>query len=768
MDHIPIPSHATHTEVPYLCTEEYHNNQGWSDFPRQKRWNKSELLECDDIGGRTEHELISFLQTWLFFGLLFETCKIIGQRVQMSDFIAKTPSGKKIITTKLLPQILKNWHDVEIQRQGFWAKLQRCNRIESIRSILEEATLWFSKYCEFPDERLTIPYSSPYFKSPLPREVALSILSLATTISSAAMFILSELKEPLSPQLPSVGANSILYDRFLGAGWCRKDIWRMQEIGVNCAYFMSCFPGIRTGMSHANCTEQSCKGEVANEEQYVTRHTTSSCNCAMVEIPIASVADILRGGSIPLVTYGRGVRADQSALKLTQYQDGLRYVAISHIWRQGMGNPRTNALPACQLARVQALVNKLLLRDDEESNPNQADTPFWIDVLCCPRPKEYTSAKTMAIRAMRKTYEQAEQILVLDNDLADLSTFSSLLEIFGRIVASEWMQRLWTLQEGFVARGLSFQLGDGLMNIDMVDDIYYNPWDSSMPADLRQFIGAMLSPFAFPPRIMRDGVSEEVLGNYLASKVAWRTILAFGARRTTTNADDETVCFATMLQIDPGPLFGVHGMQRMAKFLELVKEAPSLILFGPGPRLLVQGYEWAPRSFLIETGIKPPFSLDWVEPSLFGDMCPIEKNGNFTVRFPGLTVSKAEKFERWTRTEEKERWFWYEGLVQVNKGLFVKDFDLWDTKLLFQDADPPAFHDEDEFAIILQCELRHGGSGVLVQVQDERRGTKLVRYICPVIFQTPIGMPEVDVMIDWTLNSVETDKIQKRAWCFSS
>ena len=59
------------------------------------------------------------------------------------------------------------------------------------------------------------------------------------------------------------------------------------------------------------------------------------------------------------------------------------YVALSHIWADGLGNPFKNSLPLCQLNRLQNAVKNL----QNHSEPNIRGCSFWVDTLCPCWPK---------------------------------------------------------------------------------------------------------------------------------------------------------------------------------------------------------------------------------------------------------------------------------------------------------------------------------------------------------------------------------------------
>jgi hypothetical protein len=101
----------------------------------------------------------------------------------------------------------------------------------------------------------------------------------------------------------------------------------------------------------------------------------------------------LKAGQIPLITYAAESGGETKRMSLFRYQPGLKYVAISHVWSDKLGNPLRNGLPRCQLQRLQRLVDALY-------EPEERPVPFWIDTISCPTEPE--EATDLAIMLMRK------------------------------------------------------------------------------------------------------------------------------------------------------------------------------------------------------------------------------------------------------------------------------------------------------------------------------------------------------------------------------
>src|SRR5437764_3687462 len=118
---------------------------------------------------------------------------------------------------------------------------------------------------------------------------------------------------------------------------------------------------------------------------------------------------------------------------------------------------------------VQALPRSAITTDSAINNSRSAEfiqrcPLIWLDTLCCPvRP---TEDKKLALKRMRHVYEQARSVLVLDASLQSYPTASmDTLEVLARIFTSKWLTRVWTLQEGALAKRLWFQFADKALSL---------------------------------------------------------------------------------------------------------------------------------------------------------------------------------------------------------------------------------------------------------------------------------------------------------------
>ena len=196
-----------------------------------------------------------------------------------------------------------------------------------------------------------------------------------------------------------------------------------------------------------------------------------------------------------------------------------------------------------------------------------------------------------AIRNIRAVYSRAIRLLVLDASLIDIPgtlKSSTPQEILARIAASKWMRRYWTLVEGLLAKTVYFQFGECALKIGnetgrsenydsyFFDDEISHHVDST---DLRIKQNARLLPYW-----QRVASVWTALRNRIAGVKA-----------------DETICVATLLDMDLEPLLEVgHESgsrslveERMRRLWAMYEEFPLGVLCRPAEKLDDPTQPWA-------------------------------------------------------------------------------------------------------------------------------------------------------------------------------
>lgn len=279
-------------------------------------------------------------------------------------------------------------------------------------------------------------------------------------------------------------------------------------------------------------------------------------------------------------------------------------------WSDGRGNPLCNSLPKCQLVYLQCLIDNLYnsKQDDQRGrriygakklepmgDPSERAVGFWIDTLCVPVGNE--KLRGQAIKQMRSIYQGAHRVLVLDSWVQELDRKTSIVEKAVRLYLSNWQHRLWTLQEGVLARNLHFQFKDGPQTLKQLfkDQNKYQKSPIGFYSSLVGLTLPLIPTFGFTLEYFAEDQTET------PPHETFQAMLPGIKERTTTRKSDETICFSTLIGLGPSDfdkLLAAKGDKRMEVFLEAVGNFLQDIIFNDLPRLKTPGFRWAPRSWL--------------------------------------------------------------------------------------------------------------------------------------------------------------------------
>jgi hypothetical protein len=324
-----------------------------------------------------------------------------------------------------------------------------------------------------------------------------------------------------------------------------------------------------------------------------------------------------------------------------------------------MGNEDENKLPACQLDKVQSMVTESYTKchistarryhqegDDSlewwdgdnwgEALPalpkEEVDVGFWMDTLCVPREKEL---RRKAILKMRLIYEYAHRVLVFDAAIMTVPIDSDIATKYFRLYQSNYLRRLWTLQEAVLARSLFFQLKGGALTAHELED------DVRSYASVKHFYSNLIHRCSTPFQTLfefyvflgtkPDDVKVDAAFSPFADAIC---------HRSTKQPEDETICFTTLLRLDVDALLKAPDNRRMETFYDLVGSFNPEIIYNAFPRLETPGYRWAPQSFigqsysLSSTGISNARSWEVERPP-----ATVRPGGGLLVTSPGAFLN---------------------------------------------------------------------------------------------------------------------------------
>lgn len=399
----------------------------WLDYPSRQGWRRP----ADSRSGGTADKPSTLfipeshnprLECWLYFGVLHA---VFGPSIQHNDFLRLESNGKRYLTTALLHRYV----DVALKSSG----KKNASGDPIIFGTCTTAA-W-----ESVENQLGSLLNNSDVRSLLRPEMQFAIRVLHATLFLLVKDTLGiKFRAVLLPQSACRDAWADERLRSSEKGWCPSEIACFSNLRsvLSQAYALQLrrprtLDGRGGGDAHALCTAAKCRVNQVESGTYVTKHYPPECRCEHVVVPVEDVKAVLRRGGIPLVRIrGGGGEEDAVVLEVVAHRPGRNYVALSHVWSDGLGNAKVNSLPACQLRRLEAKAARLLWEHANVpgawDNPVSAlhvsgrhllhaamklarnpedDTLFWVDTLCVPLHEE---TRKMAIRGMKKVYERGK------------------------------------------------------------------------------------------------------------------------------------------------------------------------------------------------------------------------------------------------------------------------------------------------------------------------------------------------------------------------
>lgn len=613
MDHLPHNHDGEEVLIPFKSQAHQFEPNDFFKLP-EKYQGYQNLIE-NGLHDVPQDEAAAFLQDWLYFSLLAQA---FGKRVETKRYYRLGIDEKPRISTEPLKDDIKEWLDRDQAFESSKDKDYMARHMKTTQAFQRARAFickWGSDH-NFDHAKTFDIANDEWCQGEMFDRLFLSFAILGETL------------ERDRPEYPwdsptlnwnhhnenerSWGISQYVTKSMRKQGWCLRDIQRFQVTGgdVCSVYYLSTInpPQTVKDESHEKCTFQECRNPPQNNGR---RHTKPECSCHFAVPDPEAIKRVVMDGNIPLLTWTQDGALSVTAHEITdegyssndETSKRPEFVAASHVWTDGLGNDESdNGLPRCQLDDL-----RLNFNQTREPDSGKADTPFWIDTLCVP---EDPAARKVAIRNIAEVYKRAYTVLVIASELMDTSSKTDTLEPAVRILTGRWAQRLWTLQEGILTRNLHFKFRDGMLSVNDLKHRYNEAKDNrSDPYHHCWKAGWLFSPSVRSisggddtPRTKQEADElESRRVSHLWRSVQWR--------QAQWNSD-ETICLATILDIDPSPLMDIgvnhkypsaSESTRMVRFLQLLDQKlgiPSGMIFLPGPKLPDEGYRWAPRTWM--------------------------------------------------------------------------------------------------------------------------------------------------------------------------
>ncbi|KAK0653037.1 hypothetical protein B0T16DRAFT_407314 [Cercophora newfieldiana] len=475
MDHIQLPSGGLKAiDVPYVAYPAF-DSQDFETFPTRVGF-----PPIDDRAGWLELDsdnTAAIVQSWLYFGLI---AAFFNQKIDIGDFIIDSDAPRRLVTSAALLPLLDDW--------SASARLSEPSEQDRLEALLKLATTALEGFSLLPQSGLP----------PLP-EILLSVHLLITTLGAATSggsrrAIADTASRPSTNTIDVGPVSQLLASHLLSAGWCP---WKVQQILSAYSYLTIYYVSrlrdpTALHITHSKCTEERCIGNNVDMANYSTRHTELSCACLHAPIPEAEMRSIIADGGIPIARIKLS-RNGNPYLQVKRAGPRTRYIAVSHVWSDGLGNPHANSLPQCQLKQLSRCL-KLLAPPMFDFAQGYMAVPqlnlgidarrmmvvwgstewFWLDTLCIPVGSDDQSVllKSTAINQMAAIYAGAHQVLVLDSVMQASNVVGrDACHVLAQLSAVAWLGRCWTYQEGALALSLQVQCADCSFDPSLFNDI---------------------------------------------------------------------------------------------------------------------------------------------------------------------------------------------------------------------------------------------------------------------------------------------------------
>ncbi|KAJ9155246.1 HET domain protein [Pleurostoma richardsiae] len=559
-------------------------------------------------------EVQSFCQIWLFFGLLAE---FLG--------LNELPAEERLVNHTKASAEIAALHDQSIADE---------NGILYLKSdkALAVVPLMVTRFKAAPDLqqrvfylRKCLDFTSGFLNSlqlPFDEGVRYSIAGLGELFASAmhTTFTIG----PTKIQMPAMGhswargylrAGSALETAMLENGWCISEIEKIRALyhALNTIHFLSHLKRLTPYRDHSRCSQDRCATFQLDPATYRSAHDEEVCPCEHIRIDLVSVTNILlESDSFPVIRINLGDgRLESLSMSVEDYRPGIPYVAISHVWADGLGNPIANSLPRCQVARIARLVMDLQHSVEYATTPLTGGEAYriWIDPLCCP---VEVSTKRIALSRIADVYRKATHILVLDKSISSFASKGKhpaelLLRAIG---CSAWMRRLWTLQEGALAKSVYFMFSDRALNsFQLLTQLFQEGVRDARYMRIWHDVCNELS------NLHGFGNRKQFGTDFTWTAPSLTSLQRSLHFRTVSVASDEPLCIATLMSLDLLYITSVEGAEeRMVRVWELIARAndgvPARILFYNDDPLSLPGWRWAPRSFLSTSREESVLTID--------------------------------------------------------------------------------------------------------------------------------------------------------------
>lgn len=423
------------------------------DYPLRRGWTRESVqqLELGHLGRRSPDEAIAMIQSWMSLGLLESA---FNTAFKVEDFVRLEKDGSQVVQTAYLREWIDDFHS-SIHAVAFTKDPADSQPRERLIYSIEYAAHWNQRLFDLQTEN-----ENSWTDFPMVEPVTRMITLIAEAVWAVGQFMPSaEARSFIQCEWVIIPVNDRdLRTRVQRRGWCPSlfdKIKGLSRTPFSVLEYVSAVPPFREARNHHRaCSVAGCVEYNVSESNYLMQHRILGCKCEEVIPPLQAVKEALMNRKIPIINGLHLLSQDNDVVQPFIPGAGVPYVAISHVWSDGLGGTTESGMLRCNVEYLTQLALKI------------GDTPYiWIDSLCIPKAE---SPRKVAISMMADTYRLAHRTLVLDKGIMQCASTLSLESRMLALSLSTWQGRLWTLQESSLSSEVRFVLKDAVISADSI------------------------------------------------------------------------------------------------------------------------------------------------------------------------------------------------------------------------------------------------------------------------------------------------------------
>ena len=579
-----LGSEATHVQHHTLPS---HVDEGvaeaFQNYDEASGWNISTIFDTgalEDAYGtfansgldamEMSRQLAGFIQHWLYVRLLEVA---LGKQIKSSFLIKRAKDQILYLDSRRINFALAAWIE-DSKKMKASDKFKMIHTVRSCCTIVLEALFEYLSINGGPADGQGEPYKT-YDITHFPElhklllDMAPAIIALNEAILQSMQLLGDETPIHIFPTYYNTiftSRNARLQQR----GWCPVIISRFQQTMPSSvlAYF-DASQLENPAKGHGSCSNTTCRRNNVDTDTYQHQHALEGCSCPKVFPLFQEVTTAIRKEQIPVISISTTEELVTSIARDTPY------VAISHVWADGLGSTTEQGIYWCQAKRLSSFA----------SNAAGLGTAFWVDSLCIPEASEY---RKEAIAMMKSVYQNATKVVVVDRSICQQSAQQPIMSLIYIVAASSWMQRLWTYQEAYLASSILLAFSDRLVNFQ---ELIHQATRMTAVPSAQQLLSGLCEPLILE-------LSSLVSQPQASRRLPISGVLDVMRSRSTSRKSDETIAVSALLNVDTRKLLRMDGDERMIMLFLQVSRVPWLILFDKRPKILREPYRWMPSTFL--------------------------------------------------------------------------------------------------------------------------------------------------------------------------